>query len=152
MKHYIVNMKIYQCVLSSCLVILMASCDEIANKFGYVSSDVISKVSSESPAETEAKTKQKIKEDIAKYVKIIWNYDGSFCIQNDTDYTLDKVSVMTAWTQYDYNTHKYIGYQEPRQFTFIPAHSKSTSIEYDRINMRDMKGQIYEIKCSALGL
>ena len=93
--------------------------------------------------------KKSRKKNIANYVKIIWR-DGSYCIENNTDYTLEKVSVMTSWTQFV--NGEIIGYQEPRQFTYIPAHSKSTSIEYNKYIMNNMKGQIYEIKCSALGL
>ena len=132
-----------------CIVCSLTSCDEIAKKFGYVSADAIPETPTETDAQKAQKEKAKIKENIANYVKIIWQ-NGSYCIENNTDYTLEKVSVMTAWTQYvDYEKR---GFQEPRQFTYIPAHSKSTSIEYDNIRMHDMKGQIYEIKCSALGL
>lgn len=134
-------------ILSTCLILSMTSCDEIAKQLGYVSNDTIT----ESPAETEFKKKQQIKENIANYVKIVWG-DGSYCIQNDTDYTIENVSVMTAWTQYDNHSYEKVGFQEPRNFTYIPAHSKSTSIEYNKYRMQDMKAQIYEIKCSALGL
>ena len=142
-------MKISKLILTSCLFLSLTSCDEIAHKLGYARTS--SNSVSESSAETEAKKKQKIKENIADYVKIVWN-NGSYYIQNDTDYTLEKVSVMTTWTQSDYPTYEKMGFQEPRHFTYIPAHSRSTSIEYNQYRMHDMKGQIFEIKCSALGL
>ena len=140
-------MKISKLILTACLFLSLTSCDEVAKMFGYVSTES----ATESSVETETKKKQKIKENIANYVTIVWN-NGSYYIQNDTDYTLEKVSVMTAWTQWDNQTFQELGFQEPRHFTYIPAHSRSTSIEYDKYRMRDMKGQIFEIKCSALGL
>ena len=142
-------MKISRYLFMVCLVFSLISCDEIARKIGYVSADSVSVPSVETDAQKVQKEKEKIKENIANYVKIIWYFD-SYCIENNTDYTLEKVSVMTAWTQYV--DGEKIGFQEPRQFTYIPAHSKSSSIEYDHFRMKDMKGQIYEIKCSALGL
>lgn len=142
-------MKISRYLFVVCLVFSLTSCDEIARKFGYVSADSISESPKETDTQKVKKEKNKTKENIANYVKIIWR-DGSYCVENDTDYTLEKVSVMTSWTQFV--NGEIIGYQEPRQFTYIPAHSKSTSIEYNKYIMNNMKGQIYEIKCSALGL
>lgn len=142
-------MKINRFLFIVYLVFSLTSCDEIVRKIGYVSVDSISESPTEADAQKAQKEKNKTKENIANYVKIIWR-DGSYCIENNTDYTLEKVSVMTSWTQY-VNGEK-LGFQEPRQFTYIPAHSKSTSIEYDQYRMSNMKGQIYEIKCSALGL
>lgn len=143
-------MKIRNFIFPLVLTIFLTSCDEIARQLGYISTDSISAQSSESDAQKVQK--EKVKENIAQYVTIVWN-DGSYCIKNDTDYTLERVSVMTSWTQPRAGEHwKKDSYQEPRQFTFIPAHSTSTSIEYDKYEMRDMKGQIYEIKCPALGL
>lgn len=142
-------MKISRYLFVICLVFSLTSCDEIARKFGYVSADSISESPKETDTQKVQKEKNKTKENIANYVKIIWR-DGSYCIENNTDYTLEKVSVMTSWTQFV--NGEIIEYQEPRQFTYIPAHSKSTSIEYNKYIMNNMKGQIYEIKCSALGL
>lgn len=145
-------MNIVRFILSLCVVVSLTSCDEIAKQLGYVSSDSAAKAPKETEAQKVQKEKNKVKENIANYVKIVWG-NGSYWIKNDTDYTLEKVSVMTSWTQPRPGEYwKKDGYQEPRQFTFIPAHSTSTSIEYDKYEMKDMKGQIYEIKCSALGL
>lgn len=145
-------MKISKYVFIVGLVFFLTSCDEIARQFGYVSASSISESSTKADTQKAQEENKRVKENIANYVKIIWN-DGSFCIQNDTDYTLEKVSVMTSWTQNRPNEWwKKDAYQESRQFTFIPAHSKSTAIEYDKFVMNDVKGQIYEIKCSALGL
>lgn len=140
-------MKTSKLILTVCLFLSLTSCDEVAKMLGHTSTETVP----ESPAESEAEKKQKIKENIANYVKIGWG-DGSFWIENNTDYTLDKVSVMITWTQCEYPKYETLSFQEPRQFTYIPAHSKSTSIKYNSIRMRNMDGQIYEIKCSALGL
>lgn len=135
----------------ACLIPLITSCDEIAKQLGYTPTS-LSTSPSETSTKKEAENKQRIKENIAGHVHLIWDKsNGSYCIQNDTDYTLDKVSVATAWTQYN-DKYQKIPFQSSRNFTYIPAHSKSISIEYDKYRMNDMTGQIYEIKCSALGL
>lgn len=103
-------MKISRYLFVVCLVFSLTSCDEIARKFGYVSADSISESPKETDTQKVQKEKNKTKENIANYVKIIWR-DGSYCIENNTDYTLEKVSVMTSWTQFV--NGEIIGHQEP---------------------------------------
>ncbi len=134
-------MNIGRFILSLCVVVSLTSCDEMARQLGYVSSDSAAKAPTETEAQKVQKEKNKVKENIANYVKIVWG-DGQYWIKNDTDYTLEKVSVMTSWTQPRPGEYwKKDGYQEPRQFTFIPAHSTSTSIEYDKSLLSTKNGR-----------
>lgn len=101
--------------------------------------------------ELEAKKKKEIKENIAKYVTLTVSEYGGIYVTNNTDYTIESVTISIAWKQYDFDVHKYIHYSDARTFTYIPAHGESTSIPY-KYPMEDARGQITSISCSALGL
>lgn len=101
--------------------------------------------------ELEVKKKRNIKENIAKYVTLtVSEYDGIY-VTNNTDYTVESVTVSIAWQQYDFDMNEDIDYSDARTFTYIPAHGKSSSIPC-KYPMKKTRGQIVSISCSALGL
>lgn len=105
------------------------------------------------------KQKKKYKEDIAKYVRLdYYGYDWSLSITNNTDYTIENVTVSYEFSYFDTNelAHKELPGIDAHTFTYIPAHSKQTFFpksKYKEIKdsyIRDAK--IISIRCSALDL
>lgn len=105
------------------------------------------------------KQKRQYKEDIAKYVRLdYYGYDWSLSIINDTDYTIESVTVSFGYGYFEPKEFAYKQLQgiDTHTFTYIPAHSKQTfypQSEYKNIKdsyIRDAK--IISIRCATLGL
>lgn len=107
-------------------------------------------VSQPSEQEIELKQKKQIRENIANYVSLhIDKEAGEISVSNNTDYTLERVDVMIAWTE---GLLEKKAFSEERSFTYIKANSTSTKIPYDKWRMDNIYGQISLVKCSSLGL
>lgn len=128
------------------LCVCFISCDFM----GKDKEDTSTETSEPSPTEKEKLEKKKIKENIAEYV--ILNIDkenGEISIKNNTKYTIERVDISIAWTQFNINDGT-VALSETRSFSYIPANSVSTKIPFDKYGMRDIYGQITSIECSSL--
>ena len=105
------------------------------------------------------KQKRKYKEDIAKYVRLdYYGYDWYLSVINDTDYTIESVTVSFGYSYFEPKefAHKQLQGVDTHTFTYIPAHSKQTF--YPQSEYKDIKdsyirdAKIISIRCSALDL
>lgn len=104
-----------------------------------------------SPEELKEQRKQDYRDNIAKYVQLhIDDFNGKIYIYNNTEYTLESVTIELYWTMYDRDMHEDLSYKDTRTFTLIPAKGESTKISFG-YEMKNVRGQITSIKCGAIG-
>lgn len=107
------------------------------------------KVSIPTQEEQKQQRLENYRNNIAKYVKLhIVNND--VYITNDTEYTLECVTVALSWEEYDSDLGKYVTHTGKQSFNFIPAFSESSRISGYELGI-NVKAQITVIKCTAIG-
>lgn len=139
-------MKTRLLIITTMLCVCFTSCDLIGKGKGNTSTEP----SEPSSAEKEKLEKKKIKGNIAKYVILDINKEnGEISIKNNTEYTLERVDISIAWTQFNINDGT-VALSDTRSFSYISANSVSTKIPFDKYDMKDIYGQITSIECSSL--
>lgn len=121
----------------------LTACGNLNNR----QSEATKEVQQPTQEELEVKKKKSVKENIAKYVTLNMEQLSNIYVTNDTDYTLESVSVLITWEEWGNSERHEVS--KLYSFTYIPAHTKSNSISKPGSGVR---GQITSISCSALGL
>ena len=127
-------------MIASFILLGLSSCN------GTNSQSNKQEVESSSKEDIENNKKKKIREDIANYVHLHIN-NGEIYITNDTEKKKEKVNIALSWTE----GFPVKQFNEEHSFTYIPARKSSNTISYT-IMQDNIKGQITNIKCSALEL